>query len=190
MSQVTDCIIEQSDPFGQQRTAVFAAKGMHVESVGQQKLSGKPAWEHFEKPSAAHVDSDCRWNSWLAGMAETVVALKATSSSSELACCSSRRGPGIVNMDSSRAVLSSQVGVGYVLGLLCRLQSRRLERWVGTLTCNRQRGEREQRQRIIRELELSCAKDDFVATTMRLRVLTRGRMRSRSPRIMTNKEKG
>lgn len=93
---------------------------MHVESVGQQKLSGKPACGHFEKPSAAHVDVDCRWNSWLAGTAETVVALKATTaSSSELVCCSSRRGPGIVNTYSSRAVLSSGLGegdVGYYVG--------------------------------------------------------------------------
>lgn len=106
---------EQSAPFWQQRIAVFAAKGMHVLPVGQQKLSGKPAWEHFEKPSAAHVDSDCRRNSWLAGMAETVVALQATTSSSEPARCNSRRGPGIVNMDSSRVVLSVRVREGDVL---------------------------------------------------------------------------
>lgn len=57
MSQVMDCITLQSLPAGQQRTVVFAASGIHVDVLGQQKLEGMDACGHFAK-SAGQVD--CR----------------------------------------------------------------------------------------------------------------------------------
>jgi hypothetical protein len=60
ISQTIGLMTVQSEPLGQHKTVVFAASGMQVWPVGQQKSDGRPAREQGTKFDTGHADTVCR----------------------------------------------------------------------------------------------------------------------------------
>jgi hypothetical protein len=55
ISQVIASIVAQFEPLGQHNTVVFAANGVQVEVVGQQKDDGRPGFPHEAKLASLQV---------------------------------------------------------------------------------------------------------------------------------------
>ena len=83
---------EQSEPLGQHKTVVFAASGMQVWPVGQQKSDGRPAREQPTKVDNGHADAVCRSKRLCADRAVTEVARQTAMSSD----CPNPRGDLII----------------------------------------------------------------------------------------------
>lgn len=60
ISQTMVLMVLQSEPLGQHKTVVFAASGMQVCPVGQQKFDGRPARGQAAKFDTGHADAESR----------------------------------------------------------------------------------------------------------------------------------